>query len=185
MKKFVYLIAFCFCCWNAQPKAGQLQESITQSDTLHWTRDRKLVWADFNGPPDTTSPGSAATVSGFETHSRYINDSNVEVVIIAVFYKRKSWRKINDMNADALNHEQGHFNITEVFARKASNFFKAHTFGKNTINKEINQIFDSFVVAENRIQELYDQETDHRRNIIKQRQWDKKIEAWLRIIPND
>gem|GEM_PF-335345 len=182
--KNAHLISFIIFCGLgvAQQQKGALtqkQVQHTTNDTLHWNKDRKLTWDDFQGIPDTTSIGGAGTVSGFITKSKYTSDTTISVIISAVFYKQKSWQKTEYQTERALKHEQGHFDITEVYARKATAAFRKYKYNKETVNDDINRIFNSFVKKKDKTQALYDKETSHHRNLKKQKEWDAKIAKWL------
>lgn len=159
----------------------QEQTQHNTSDTLHWSKDRKLTWDDFQGVPDTTTIGRAATVSGFATKSRYTSDSTISVIISAVFYKERSWVKNEFRDSLAtLKHEQGHFDITEVYARKATAAFKKYKYNRTTVNKDIDSIVNYFFDKMNEMQDLYDKQTTKPINYKKQKEWDKKIAYWLK-----
>lgn len=156
------------------------RQGYTAGDTIYWNKDRKLTWDDFQGMPDTNSIGGAATYSGLVTASRYTSDTSISVIISAVFYRKRSWQKTRYQTARSLQHEQGHFDITEVFARKANIAFKAYRFNRTTVNADINRIFYSFAAQEDSVQYVYDRATDNHRNVAQQKIWDKKIAGWLK-----
>lgn len=149
-------------------------------DTLHWREDYKLKWDDFKAAPDTNSIGGAGTVSGLTTFSQYTSDTTIEIIIKAVFYKNKSWVKEGWQTDYALNHEQGHFNITEVFARKATIELKLHTnisfLTSGFIKTLIEKSFEDML----KMSAQYDKETTYPIRPDKQKEWDKKIAKWLK-----
>ncbi|MBX9449849.1 MAG: hypothetical protein KL787_09070 [Taibaiella sp.] len=123
MKNTLIISFILFYYWGfAQQHNNTLMQGQPQyaaDDTLHWSKDRKLTWDDFQGIPDTTSTGMAGTSSGFVTKSKYTSDSTISIVVSAVFYKKESWVKAEFKDSATLNHEQGHFDIAEVYARKS------------------------------------------------------------------
>lgn len=168
----------------AQQHKGSLtqeQAQHSESDTLHWSKNRKLTWDDFRGVPDTSTIYRAITFSGFLTQSKYTSDTTISVIISAVFYKQRSW--VKDKFRDSLttlNHEQGHFDITEVYARKSTAAFKKYKYNKTTVNKDIDSIFNLFANKQNEMHRLYDKQTTNPINYKKQKDWDKKIAMWLK-----
>lgn len=150
------------------------------TDTLHWNKNRKLTWDDFQGVPDSTVIYAANTVAGFVTKSRYTSDSTISVVITAVFYRKRAWQKTKYQTPQSLKHEQGHFDITEVYARKATAAFKKYKYNKATVNKDIDSIVNYYFNEMSIIDDLYDKETANHRNFTQQRIWDRKIAAWLK-----
>lgn len=150
------------------------------SDTISWTAAYKLTWQDFQGPEDPSSRGVAATHSGLISNASLAPDNTVRITVKAVFLRNTSWVKQEGRTADVLHHEQGHFDITEIYARRANAAFKNHTFTRKNFNKEVSRIFNAFVEESNRIQQQYDLETNHSINEAKQQEWNEKIAQWLR-----
>lgn len=102
-----------------------------------------------------------------------------------LYFIKKSWLKDNWDRAEyALNHEQRHFDITEVYARKATAAFKEYKYNRKTVKDDINRIFNSFLEEQYKVQLLYDKETKHSLNISKQKEWDAKIDKWLQEYEN-
>ena len=88
------------------------------------------------------------------------------------FYKTHSHIKSTD--SLILKHEQLHFDIAEVFARKLREKIKNHNkefFDLESYNKEIDLIYQRYFLY----QERYDRETKHSLNIDKQNEWEEKI----------
>lgn len=174
----VLIAAGCFMGFTQQPATKN--SYINQpEDTLHWRKDRKLSWDDFQGEPDLNSTGMAGTSSGLVTESKYTSDSTISIIVRAVFFKNVSWVKDGYKDSATLNHEQRHFDITEVYARLTTAAFKKYKYNKTTVNSDINRIFDSFINEKNKIQALYDKETTKPINNHRQKEWDKKIDKWL------
>lgn len=157
----------------------QEQTQHTASDTLHWSKYRKLTWKDFQGVQDD-SINAAITVVAFTTNSKYLSDSTISVVVNAVFYKSKSWVNKEHQTYYNLNHEQRHFDIAEVYARKANAELKKYKFNRSTVINDIQKIFDYYSKERDKIQELYDKETTFPKiNNKKQKEWNTKIDKWL------
>ena len=57
-----------------------------------------------------------------------------------------------------LSHEQGHFDITEIFARKLNEALQNYTFNKKTFRRDINSIYQSIVEQKEEYQKTYDEE---------------------------
>lgn len=78
-----------------------------------------------------------------------------------------------------LAHEQGHFDITEIFARRLNEALQNYQFNKKTFKKDIGQIYQSIVSEKEEYQKIYDSETDHSRNRKVQYDWLEKIDSLL------
>ena len=142
------------------------------NNLIDWNAARKLSWEDFKGPVDAESKNAALTSSSINIEFGY-DDDGLEYSIKCAFNKQKSWVRIR--NNEVLAHEQGHFDLAELHARKLYKAMKAYKFNANTVSKDVNTIYDSLMNAHHEAQNLYDAETDYSRNKVKQEEWQKKI----------
>ncbi|GAB1857049.1 hypothetical protein MHTCC0001_18850 [Flavobacteriaceae bacterium MHTCC 0001] len=149
---------------------------------MTWSASYKLSWEDFKGDPQYSESAVAITASGI-SFQYSIRQSDTKVIgfttkVNANFYPEHSWYKPEDADNHVLGHEQLHFDITELFARKfrqrlsevkvSNNIKQELNFIKNTINKEL----EAF-------QNKYDTETNFSRNKTLQLQWQLYIEKEL------
>lgn len=183
MKKvFLVLAAVCslyLVSWH-QGAADDPVAAAAVSDTINWSPEYKLTWQDFQGPIDRSSKGVAATHSGLISSASLSPDNTVTITVRSVFLRSSSWVKPEGRTADILRHEQGHFDITEIYARRANAAFRKHTFTRKNFNKDISRIFNTYVEESNRLQQQYDLETNHSINEVRQKEWNEKIAQWLR-----
>ena len=152
-----------------------------QEEAIAWSPDLKLSWKDFKGPPDKNSRVAAVTASGisykFSSHERdgYFE---VEYEVDTFFYPGQSWYQPHMCNDLVLSHEQLHFDISELFARKMRKQMSETRFTKN-VKKEVRAIYQKIIKDLSVFQDLYDQETDFSRNEEAQLIWNKEIAAAL------
>lgn len=146
---------------------------------IEWDENRPLRWDDFQGKPEprfaaaTTSYDILKTVSKKDSHT-------AEVIIRAVFFKKTSWKKKQWINDDVLTHEQKHFDIVELFARKLRKSISSHGFKDgNDIESTISELYDLNDKEMDQYQDQYDEETDGSMNGDQQRAWQKKIKKEL------
>lgn len=151
-------------------------KSIAQ-DTIHWRAEHKLKWEDFRGKPDTSSEYKAITVADVKYILTY-NNSEFNVKVTCAFEKRKSWTRSSD--SIGLAHEQGHFDIAELFARKLRKAFKNYVFNPTTIESDFNKIFIKIKSERRAYNDMYDKETNFSRSKVKQLYWNRKIMAELK-----
>lgn len=142
------------------------------NNLIDWNASRRLSWQDFKGPVDPESKNAALTSSSINIEFGY-DESGLEYSIKCSFNKQKSWVRIK--NDEVLAHEQGHFDLAELHARKLHKAMKAYKFNASTVSNDVNRIYDSLMTAHHEAQNLYDQETDYSRNKVKQEEWQKKI----------
>lgn len=152
------------------------------SETKHqidWKENQLLSWEDFKGTISKSSPYDAYTMSGVSTE--YSGEGNeMKVNIRAVFNQKDSKKKKGMDSAYLLNHEQRHFDITEVFARRLRKTVSEITFSSyKQIDNEMTAVIRKNVREWNKIQNTYDKETQHSKNKTKQAEWNQKIDDWL------
>jgi hypothetical protein len=154
-----------------------------QGDKIPWREGTKLKWTDFTGPPDHSSEHDAITRYLFDYNYKWDGGGNITVNINCFFEKNRSWRKIEKkLTPELLVHEQMHFDIAELFARKMRKAFAeytaTHKSGPNT-KAEISKIFHDMNTETQKYQDLYDAETDHSRIAEKQLEWNRKLPSML------
>lgn len=148
---------------------------------LPWTTERRLSWNDYQGSPLKTEWASATTASGITYSLNSViggSESRLEIVVSALFYPDKSWYKPDLCNDVVLSHEQLHFDITELFARKFRKRLEKVENDKN-IKKKVRSIFVEINKELNAFQNKYDRETNFSRNVPEQLVWNEKIAAEL------
>lgn len=74
-----------------------------------------------------------------------------------------------------LQHEQGHFDINEIFTRKLKQAFKEYKLREATVTEDLRNIFNDVWQQKIAYDQLYDQQTDHSKNKPMQELWNKKI----------
>lgn len=143
---------------------------------IPWDNEQRLDWEDFKCEPKkgTDAVASTSTTLGI---AYQLVDGVLTYDITCNFSKMKSWGL---MKTDyILAHEQGHFDITEIYARKLNEALQNYQFNKKTFKKDINQIYQMIVKEKETFQKSYDEETDHSRNRKLQFDWLDKIEKEL------
>lgn len=147
-----------------------------KNDIIQWSPDYKLVWDDFKGKPDKKSPYKASTFSGFSVESM-MDGEDLKMIVLCQFTKSKSWVKKDSKVDPLLLHEQGHFDITEWFARKLRKEYSKQKFdpySKKT-NKIIDDLFQSVYKECRQTQKEYDHDTKHGIAEKEQARWTAKI----------
>jgi hypothetical protein len=143
---------------------------------IKWSSGRKLTWDDFKASPDKQGDAAALTATqlGF---SYSFTSGKISYTIDCRFEKNKSWGRVK--NDWILRHEQGHFDIAEIFARKLHKAVSSYQFNRNTFQKDLDAIYTGIVKEKETFQQQYDDETDYSRNKVKQEDWLKKIEKMM------
>jgi predicted secreted Zn-dependent protease len=145
-------------------------------DALTWRADRKLTWSDYKASPNPKSD-AAATTSTSLSIDYHISSSQFSYTIKSWFSRSRSWgRHKTDY---ILSHEQGHFDIAEIYARKLHQRMSAYQFNKKNYQKELNRIYNEVADEKAAVQQQYDHETRHSIDEVKQTEWLKKISRML------
>ncbi|MBC8032596.1 MAG: DUF922 domain-containing protein [Chitinophagaceae bacterium] len=147
-----------------------------KDELIPWESTRRLTWADFKASPDNNSENAALTSSGI-TFGWGFGEKGFSYEITCTFNKQKSWGRIK--NAYILAHEQGHFDITEIFARKLKKAIAEHKPDTKNSGKELGAVYSRVMTELSQMQADYDQETDHSRVKAKQEEWLVKISKEL------
>ena len=149
--------------------------NFNEEDYLPWSNYRRLSWDDFRGntPPQTDDAALSTTYVGF-SYSK--TGSTINYNIECKFQKSRSWGRVK--TDYILKHEQGHFDIAEIFARKLNKEVKEYL-SKSSNHAGLNPIYTKLMNEKREMQEDYDTETNHSINKAKQAEWNKKIEEML------
>ncbi len=78
-------------------------------------------------------------------------------------------------DSSLLKHEQGHFDITAIYALQLKNALAKFTSKHASIEKEISTIAQKILDEEEDIQRSYDEETNFGKNRVAQAKWLEKI----------
>ena len=155
-----------------------LNFSVVQSQEMLWSIDSKLTWADFNAEPDVDHPYAAITYSGmsYSFSAEVINNQvKVNYTVNCFFIPNKSWVKSEyKSDVELLKHEQLHFDISELYARKFREQLSKISFTEN-VKVEISDLYEKITKEKIELQNEYDIETDHSVNVLKQKNWEQKI----------
>jgi hypothetical protein len=146
-------------------------------DTITWRSDYKLKWDDFKGKPDSSSQFGAISYCTIKYLLSTVNNS-YSYKVFCFFNKSISWTK--GFDSIGLKHEQGHFDIAELFARRLKKKFREYKANIATIKQDFKILFEENNKERDKMDNLYDKETNFSRNKPKQAYWNKKILAELK-----
>lgn len=151
---------------------------------LTWNDSYKLSWQDFKAKPNFADSAVAITASGITFGFSITQTDRDEVVsfsseVHAHFYPEESWYKIERADDHILGHEQLHFDITELFARKFR-YQISQLKLSNSIRRQLKKIHNDINSELSQMQKKYDKETDFSRNFEFQAKWKIFIDAELK-----
>src|SRR5215470_809137 len=105
---------------------------------IEWSSAKRLTWEDYLAKPSSSSDAAAitSTALGVEYH---LKNNTLSYIITCRFSKTNSWgRHKTDY---ILQHEQGHFDITELFARKLAKELRGYKFNLQKYQDEVGKIY--------------------------------------------
>lgn len=155
--------------------------SSTSSDVIYWTPDYKLSWDDFEGYPNykyNYKDVSAMTVSGIVDYSG-CEDGKIIYKIKSYFEKKHSWVKLSGRNTHTLEHEQIHFDITELYARKLRKELAERSFSCGE-EEAFGTFVNEFLEGWQKMQETYDVESGYSNHPQEQYDWVQKVRRELK-----
>ncbi|WP_298556186.1 DUF922 domain-containing protein [uncultured Algibacter sp.] len=166
------LLFLCFVC-------VQDEEPV-----LPWNASYKLSWADFKDKPNMNESAVAITASGITFGFSITQTDKNEVVsftteVFAHFYPEQSWYKIKQADNHILGHEQLHFDITELYARKFR-YRISQLKVSNNVRRQLKKMHNDINVELAQMQDKYDNETDYSRNFEYQTTWKIYIDTELK-----
>ena len=143
---------------------------------IPWKYRRQLSWVDFKSDPKKDGDAVASTSTSLGL-SYQVRDGKLTFHITCDFSKEKSW---GSLKTDyILAHEQAHFDITEIHARKLYEALYQYEYKPATLKSDIADIYNRIVKEKEDMQEAYDGETDHSRRKSRQTEWLQQIDQML------
>lgn len=177
MDKKLIFIGFVLCI-------GFFGYSQEVQEAIPWSSERRLSWKDFKGPIPPDAVPAATTASGISykySANLLHHEVKLDYEVRAYFYPNESWYKPNVCDDLILSHEQLHFDISELYARKMRLILSRTSFTED-VKAEVRQIYEDILKELSDFQEKYDWETNFSRNRPAQLEWNARIaEALSRI----
>lgn len=157
-------------------------QSNQDYETILWESGRRLSWDDFRGEVPSNTRAAAVTASGitYRFSTSGAKDAiHVDFKVDTFFYPTKSWYQPALCDSVILSHEQLHFDISELYARKLKKRLDAETYTYNNVKSKVKLIYQHNNEELNDFQNLYDNETNFSRNRETQEEWRLLIEKAL------
>ena len=172
MKSFIIALAYFLITFEATAQKVK--------DTIFWSPCYKLNWMDFKGKLESSADFDAISSIGFDYDINEQIADKIKDVSVFNFFNRAESKVKGDFDSTLLQHEQGHFNISELFTRKLFKEFKKQILVKNGLTlSETEVIYLTIKKQYDAVKILYDYETDYSRNIFAQQNWTIKIDKEL------
>lgn len=150
--------------------------------TINWSANRKLNWNDFKSPfkHEDDLNIAAQTFSAIRYKGIALTVfGHGKIHVSTIFYCDSSWVDPNQKyRLDLLEHEQGHFDLCEVYARKFRERIKENKLSVNNV-ADLDDVFYGIRNEYFKRQDLYDEQTKHGLNRKNQIEWTNEINEEL------
>ncbi|HEU4717419.1 MAG TPA: hypothetical protein VFU15_06290, partial [Bacteroidia bacterium] len=143
---------------------------------IEWNPARPLTWKDFKGTQEKTSPYAAITE--WTIYFSYLAQKDSLHTQVTCYFDPAKSKVKHDARKDSLllRHEQYHFNLAEVYARKFRKALEESAFSFKDANTRAPKLYSQYVSDCKKEQDLYDKETDHSQKTADQKRWEDKID---------
>ena len=153
-----------------------------RSHLIVWEESRMLLFDDFKYQGGPKGTEAALAVVGIE-YSASMTSTKYQVFIVTMFDTQKSWFSKEEWgNNYVLKHEQGHFDLAEIHARRLRKAIDETSFNKKNIFDKVSLMYKNANKKLHIEQQLYDKETSHSIDTSRQEYWNKKISDELLLL---
>ena len=150
-------------------------------DQFQWNEHKRLSWADFEGAVNAATDESAAATHcgiGF----RALNTGpggKPDIVVYNTFYTKRSWVRPDAKLPSILVHEQGHFDLCEIYTRRLRTRMANFDFNIPNAMQALMNIYQQVNNEYETRQQAYETETTHGTNTAQQKKWVEAIAGEL------
>jgi hypothetical protein len=169
------------------PGAVRVTAGTQEVAGIPWSAERPLRWSDFQGPPLISSPAAAVTAYVLNYDGECLDD-RFTFSVTATFLPDRSWVKPPIFerpleSAIALQHEQTHFDLGELHARRMRRALAALSDACAQPVDELDVVVQRLLNEDIVVQRQYDRETSHGANHRRQAEWDARVRRELGQAP--
>jgi hypothetical protein len=150
--------------------------NVPIDSTIEWSSERPLKWSDFQSKKIVDSVFYAYTST--EVHYKWASlDGKWNFTIRAFFIPYKSWSR-TEIDTMLLKHEQVHFDITELVARRMRAYINDLEVTDRNLDSALSVLHKIFK-QRNELSEQYDSETMHGTKANTQQKWNEWVAKQL------
>ena len=168
MQKQIFFVLLLFL-------ASVYASAIPSDGLVIWNKNKPLTWKNFKNKQSSTSV-KATTYSGM-IPTMEAEDGELTISIQAFMDPKKSWVDPDNKDEDLLKHEQGHFDITEIYVRKFRQRLKNTEMKTKAraLYKQVTKMYKKISKEWLAFQRQYDKQSNHHMDRQGQVQWDQRI----------
>jgi len=175
-----FFLSFLACWLSFNVKADERTATNDKDKRFSWSQNKRLSWEDFKGPVDAVADESAAATCcsiGFKVNNSA--EGQPELAVYNTFYKDKSWVREDAHIESILAHEQGHFDLCELYTRKLRMRFGSVDLAAPSAKEELMRIYSELNNEYEVCQQAYERETAHGTKLADQKRWQDIIARGL------
>jgi hypothetical protein len=175
-KSFVIIVCFIFFI-GCSEKPPARSPNYFKDTYIIWKNSEQLHWSDFKGDRVLLNKDNSVAIAATHWSIMYYFYQQRQWVICATFDRTKSWCLGGQATESILKHEQYHFNIAEVYARKIRKATAEQNIAIQT--GAYSKIFNAIVNDCRLAQIAYDKATLHGVDLKEQQHWQHDIDEKL------
>nr|WP_314490493.1 DUF922 domain-containing protein [uncultured Chryseobacterium sp.] len=158
------------------------------SQRIEWKEDRKLIWNNFKSKINNQRGKDIVAYTHCGWVYSVVKSSNpkgaAKVDIKTIFNEDQSWKDDKRINDYVLNHEQKHFDIAEIYARRIRKEIIEKIKTTGDYDRYFQTVYNRILKDYKNFQALYDGVTEHGMNKEKQAEYDALISEELEQLKN-
>lgn len=153
---------------------------LFSQQNVEWSKQKRLSFDDFKGEVGVSTAAAVSAVSiKHKILSQSIWTGRIKIKIYASFDKLSSWVKPEFETLQLLAHEQGHFDITEIFSIKLQERIDAEIKSSQDFIEKFQKIYDKTYEEHLEFQNKYEIDTDMGRDAKSQEEYNKLMQKML------
>jgi hypothetical protein len=165
---------------SRSPLLATLDREMAPHEAVPWSASRRLTWDDFRGVPPAGEKERAAETAYSLFYAVSCKGRTFDFQVVAAVLPRQSWVRPSVLtdavqNSRTLRHEQTHFDLSEVHARRMRRYFAELSQPCMKSSSELEALSDRLIRDETAAQRRYDEETSHGRLAQRQATWDADV----------
>ena len=140
-----------------------LISNILFGQKINWEEGKKLNWSNFKSKVNNQRGENVVAYTNCGWTYSYVRSSNpkapVKITIQTIFNENQSWKDVKRINDYVLLHEQKHFDVAEVFARRLRKEFSEKIKNGADFDRYFKTIYNTILKEYQDFQKTYDGET--------------------------
>lgn len=168
----------------APPLDVEISQQMAAHEAMAWSAARPLAWKDFRGTaPSGGMEGAQTAYSLF--YGLRCTRNLFQFQVTTGFLPRESWVKPSvvasaEESRRTLEHEQTHFDLSEVYARRMRKYFADLYRPCDQALDQWRNVAQKYTRDEASAQDRYDDETRHGLIPARQRTWNQDVAQQLK-----